>query len=103
MAINITGLTNQSNVTKSERATKDDAIKNSVGNEAAQSGGAMSKDTVKLSGTAQTLQNQEAKINSMPDIDQEKVDRIKSELASGNYRIDSQKLAKNMASMDSLF
>lgn len=103
MAINFTGLTNQSNVTKNERATKDDAVKNSVGKETTPSGGAMAKDTVNLSGTAQTLQNQEAKINSMPDIDQEKVDRIKSELASGNYRIDSQKLAKNMASMDSLF
>jgi negative regulator of flagellin synthesis FlgM len=63
----------------------------------------MAEDTVKLSGAAQTLQNQESKINGLSDIDQQKVDQIKQAIASGNYKIDSQKLASNMASMDSLF
>ncbi|SBS28045.1 Anti-sigma-28 factor, FlgM [Marinomonas spartinae] len=104
MAIHFTGLSNQSNVTKNERATKDDANKHSVDTSSTpNSSSLMAADTVKLSGTAKTLKHQESRINNMPEIDQDKVDRIKNELASGNYKIDTQKLAHNMASMDALF
>ncbi|MBJ7539790.1 flagellar biosynthesis anti-sigma factor FlgM [Marinomonas transparens] len=103
MAINVTGLSNQGNIAKSERSQKDGVAGNSKDNPAVQNGGTMAKDTVKLSGTAQTLQSQQSKINKLPDIDQDKVDQIKRSIAAGEYKIDTQKLANNMASMDSLF
>ena len=104
MAINFTGLSNQGSINKSERSQKDDPASVATGKQnAIQSGGTLAEDTVKLSGTAQILQNQQSNINSLPDIDMDKVEQIKNAIASGEYKIDTQKLANNMASMDSLF
>lgn len=104
MAIHLTGLSNQSAINKSERSQKDDPTVSSTDKKSAvQNGGTLAEDTVKLSGTAQTLQSQHAKIGSLPDVDMDKVEQIKSAIAAGEYKIDTQKLANNMASMDSLF
>jgi len=103
MAIHFSGLSNQSTINKSERSQKDDVANNTTAkNNAVQSGGTLAEDTVKLSGAAQTLQTQQSKINSLPDVDMDKVEKIKSAIAAGEYKIDTQKLANNMASMDSL-
>ncbi|WP_421855635.1 flagellar biosynthesis anti-sigma factor FlgM [Marinomonas sp.] len=104
MAIHFSGLSNQSAINKSERTQKDDVASNATEKQSAvRSGGTLAEDTVKLSGTAQTLQSQQSKINSLPDVDMDKVEQIKSAIAAGEYKIDTQKLANNMASMDSLF
>tara|TARA_R110001606_G_scaffold338689_1_gene486768 strand:- start:2699 stop:3013 length:315 start_codon:yes stop_codon:yes gene_type:complete len=104
MAINLSGLSNQSAISKSERTQKDDVANNATEKQgASKSGGILAEDTVKLSGTAQTLQSQQSKINSLPDVDMDKVEQIKNAIAAGEYKIDTQKLANNMASMDSLF
>ncbi|REG84866.1 flagellar biosynthesis anti-sigma factor FlgM [Marinomonas pollencensis] len=103
MAINFTGISNQGGVSKNSRTPAEDSTSKTAVDANTSGAGTMAEDTVRLSGTAQTLQNQEAKINGLSDIDQQKVDQIKQAIASGNYKIDSQKLASNMASMDSLF
>jgi len=103
MAINFTGLSNQGSISKSERSQKGDIAPNASDRQEVKSGGTLSEDTVKLSGTAQTLQSQQSKINTLPDIDMDKVEQIKNAIAAGEYKIDTQKLANNMASMDSLF
>ncbi|RBO84864.1 flagellar biosynthesis anti-sigma factor FlgM [Marinomonas aquiplantarum] len=104
MAIHLTGLSNQGTINKSERAHKDDAAASASEQKGGvQSGGTLAEDTVKLSGTAQTLQNQQAKLNNLPDVDMDKVEQIKNAIAAGEYKIDTQKLANNMASMDTLF
>ena len=104
MAIHLTGLSNQSTINKSERSQKDDATVSTTEKQSSvKNGGTLAEDTVKLSGTAQTLQNQHSKIGNLPDVDMEKVEQIKSAIAAGEYKIDTQKLANNMASMDSLF
>ena len=65
MAIHLTGLSNQGTINKSERAHKDDAAASASEQKGGvQSGGTLAEDTVKLSGTAQTLQNQQAKLNT---------------------------------------
>ncbi|ETX10433.1 negative regulator of flagellin synthesis [Marinomonas ushuaiensis DSM 15871] len=104
MAINFTGLSNQGSINKSERSHKDDVAGNATEKQnTVQSGGVLAEDTVQLSGTAQTLQNQHSKINDLPNVDMDKVEQIKAAIAAGDYKIDTQKLAHNMASMDSLF
>lgn len=104
MAIQFTGLSGQSPVNKSERSLKDDALNSTADKtNVKQNSNTMAEDTVQLSGAAQILQNQQAKMNSLPDIDMDKVEQIKNAIASGEYKIDTQKLASNMASMDSLF
>jgi len=104
MAIHLTGLSNQSIVNKSERSQKDDATGSATEKQSTvQHGGTLAEDTVKLSGTAQTLQSQQSKMDNLPDVDMDKVEQIKNAIAAGEYKIDTQKLANNMASMDSLF
>ncbi|MCW4629229.1 MULTISPECIES: flagellar biosynthesis anti-sigma factor FlgM [Marinomonas] len=103
MAIHFTGLSNQSTINKSERSQKDDSTGSATGKQSTVQGGTLAEDTVRLSGTAQTLQNQQSKINNLPDVDMAKVEQIKKAIAAGEYKIDTQKLANNMASMDSLF
>lgn len=104
MAIHLTGLSNQSTINKSERSQKDDAAGSATERQSAvKSGGTLADDTVKLSGTAQTLQSQQSKIGNLPDIDMDKVEQIKKAISAGEYKINSQQLANNMASMDSLF
>ena len=104
MAINFTGLSNQGSINKSERSQKDDAASNATEKQnTVQNGGVLAEDTVRLSGTAQTLQSQQSKINDLPNVDMDKVEQIKAAIAAGDYKIDTQKLASNMASMDSLF
>lgn len=104
MAIQFTGLSNQGSVNKSERFQKDDvAGRPAEKQDTVQSGGTLAEDTVKLSGAAQTLQSQQAKISDLPDVDMDKVEQIKNAIAAGEYKIDTQKLASNMASMDALF
>ncbi|MDB4837972.1 flagellar biosynthesis anti-sigma factor FlgM [Marinomonas sp.] len=101
MAIQFTGLSSQSSI-KNERTHKDDASATDR-HDSIKSGGTLAEDTVKLSGTAQSLNDQHAKISSLPDIDMDKVEQIKNAIAAGEYKIDTQKLASNMASMDHLF
>lgn len=103
MAINFTGISNQGNVSKNNRSLKDSAASKDTVDPSLTGGNTMAKDTVKLSGTAQTLQSQESKINGLSEVNHKKVAQIKEAIASGNYKIDSAKLAHNMASMDSLF
>lgn len=56
--------------------------------------GASSKeDSVKLSSQVQSLQSLEAQIKKMPDVDQERVDTIKSAIANGEYTINYERLA----------
>jgi negative regulator of flagellin synthesis FlgM len=104
MAIQLTGLSNQGTINKSERSLKDGITDNATENQSTtKNGGILAEDTVKLSGTAQTLQSQQSKINNLPDVDMDKVEQIKNAIAAGEYKIDTQKLANNMASVDSLF
>ncbi|MCO4784900.1 MAG: flagellar biosynthesis anti-sigma factor FlgM [Marinomonas atlantica] len=62
---------------------------------------ALSDDTVQLSSVAQSLQvkGSDAEAN----VDMDKVEQIKQAIAAGEYKIDTEKLASNMLSMDALF
>lgn len=56
-------------------------------------GSAQQADSVELSNQVQSLQSLEARIKDMPDIDQGRVDNIKSALANGEYEINYDRLA----------
>ncbi len=92
MAINITGPTaNQVNANKSQKnaaAETAETAKSANGTEAASS-----EDVVEVSDRAQVLKAVEDRIQQMPDIDQEKVDRIRNAITNGEYKIDYDKLA----------
>ncbi len=50
-------------------------------------------DSVKLSNQVQSLQSLEARVKEMPEVDTERVERIKSAIANGEYEINYDRLA----------
>jgi negative regulator of flagellin synthesis FlgM len=53
-------------------------------------------DNVSLSDKAKNLKELEASIKSQPDVDKEKVERIKAAIADGSYSVNSEKVAQKM-------
>ena len=92
MAININGPTaTQVNANKSQKSTGTESSQSSA--IAAGTEDAKSDDVVQVSDRAQVLKAVEDRIHQMPDIDQEKVDRIRNAITNGEYQIDYDKLA----------
>ncbi len=60
------------------------------------------KDQVVLSQEAQTLGRLQAKINSSPDVNMEKVEEIKRAIAEGRFEINAIRIAENMLNQDDL-
>lgn len=75
-------------------------------NQASQSAAATStsmppkSDSVSITSQAQQLQNTQAKLASIPEVDQKKVQEIKLAIAEGRYKIDPEKLATNIAQFE---
>lgn len=59
-------------------------------------------DQVVLSQEAQTLGRLQAKINSAPDVDMEKVAEIRRAIAEGRFEINADRIAENMLNQESL-
>jgi negative regulator of flagellin synthesis FlgM len=55
-----------------------------------------SGDQVKLSSSSMNIQQIEAEVSKMPDVDDKTIDRIRSAIDSGEYKIDYQQLAGKM-------
>lgn len=93
MAININGPTSGQSGTSKTRQSE--AGNNEVKKDPAKTGteNAEKGDRVELSDRAQVLRDVSSKVQNMPDIDQEKVDRIKVAIENGDYKIDHDKLA----------
>ncbi len=104
MAINLNGVgTQPSLTTKNERVSKDEANASSTASTSSvDSKETLAEDTVQLSSVAQSLQSKGSDSESSA-IDMDKVEQIKQAIAAGEYKIDTEKLAGNMMSMDALF
>ncbi len=104
MAINLNGVgTQPSLTTKNERISKDEANASSTASTSSvDSKETLAEDTVQLSSVAQSLQSKGSDSESSA-IDMDKVEQIKQAIAAGEYKIDTEKLAGNMMSMDALF
>jgi negative regulator of flagellin synthesis FlgM len=57
---------------------------------------ALQNDRVELSAQAQTILAARRKIQQIAQVDEQKVARIKAEIETGTYRVDSQKAAAGM-------
>jgi len=58
------------------------------------------KDSVSLTQQAQQLHKIKEKLTNTSSIDQEKVDNIRKAISAGEYKVDPQKLAANMAKFE---
>ncbi|EAT12510.1 flagellar biosynthesis anti-sigma factor FlgM [Bermanella marisrubri] len=61
-----------------------------------------SSDEVKLSAQSKSIQQIEAEVAKMPDIDDAAVERIKGALANNEYKIDYERIAGKMIKFDKL-
>lgn len=61
-----------------------------------------SKDNVVLSSESQNLSRLQAKINSLPDVNLERVASIKQAIAEGRFEFNAERIAENMLRQDEL-
>lgn len=60
------------------------------------------KDTVELSKEAKAIASAKSSIADSPDVDSDKVSRLKAAIESGSYQVDSQKVAQKMFNLESM-
>jgi len=58
------------------------------------------EDTVSISQETVHIRELQSQLNSISEVDQEKVDAIKQEIAKGNYPIDQQRIAENLINLE---
>lgn len=98
MAINLNGLSSGQTGSAKSRESDNAASTKKAGTESAEAvnksdSGKNTDDVVKLSDRAEVLRTVNSKVQQLPDIDQEKVDRIRTAIQNGEYSIDYNKLA----------
>ncbi|MEJ2044391.1 MAG: flagellar biosynthesis anti-sigma factor FlgM [Reinekea sp.] len=92
LPINIHGPTaNQVNTGKSQKNDNTGEVNTAKTSSGTESAG--KDDVVEVSDRGQVLKAVEDRVLKMPDIDQEKVDRIRNAITNGEYKIDYDKLA----------
>ena len=98
MTININNLNNQTQVHQNKQTqVKQDAAQ--VANNNAQVKN-VARDSVSLTPQAQQLKDLQKKSADAPAVDQKKIDELKKAIASGEYKVDADKLMKNMLSYE---
>ena len=94
MAMNINNLNNQTQVNQNKQTeVKQQAVQ--TANNSAQVKH-VARDSVSLTPQAQQFKELQKKAASAPVIDQKKVADLKSAIMSGEYKVDAEKLMKNM-------
>lgn len=58
-------------------------------------------EQVKLSNEAQQLQKTANKLNDLPSVDKERVERLKQAISDGSYNVDSQRIASKLLDFES--
>ena len=83
--INIDAYINQVNNKTNSKAVSEQSAKPAV-----------RTDTVEISGTAKKIQEAKSQLETIPDIREEKVAKIKSQIENGTYEINADKIASSM-------
>jgi len=104
MAINSVHLASQAGAGARTKVADNTSVGTSESSKAATSSAAKGTQgaTVRLSDTAQSIKNAERKMADTPDINQEKVDRLKAAIDSGDYKVNTERTAAGIMNMDNL-
>ncbi len=97
MAININNLNNQVPVNQNQQAqVKQQAAKTANANAPVKP----NADSVSITPQAKQLSELQKKANEAPVVDQKKITELKKAIASGDYKIDPEKLAASIANFE---
>jgi len=98
MTININNLNNQTQVHQNKQTqVKQDAAQTANNNAQVKH---VARDSVSLTPQAQQLKEMQKKSADAPAVDQKKIDELKKAISSGEYKVDAEKLMKNMLSYE---
>jgi len=100
MAININNLGNNNQVknkVEQQAQVKQQATQTSVNVEQAKT---VRQDSVSITPQAKQLSELQKKAGDAPAVDQKKIEQLKKAITSGEYKIDAEKLAANIASFE---
>ncbi|MFT4798689.1 MAG: negative regulator of flagellin synthesis FlgM [Candidatus Azotimanducaceae bacterium] len=97
MVNNISGITPTQNNTSRGREKPQGAAEQAV---SVSQSAKPSSDKVDLSNEAKKLQDIEAGLKRLPEVDRERVSHIKDTLRDGNYSVDPQRLAAKIAQFE---
>ena len=59
-----------------------------------------SEDTVSLSAESGQVKSLQQQLDAVPEVDTEKVEAIKREIAKGNYPLDPERIAENLINLE---
>jgi len=100
MALNINNL-NSGNQVKQKVEQQTQQVKQSVVQQSStEQAKAMRQDSVSLTPQAKQMSELQKKTAEAPLVDQKKVEQLKKAIESGDYKIDPEKLAKNIANFE---
>jgi len=98
MAININNLSNAAQIHQNKQAqVKQQSNQTTSVNTQVKNGGV---DLVSLTPQAKQLSELQKKANEAPVVDQKKIAELKNAIASGDYKVDPQKLAASIANFE---
>lgn len=81
--------------TRSKAATRAEAARENREAEASKT-----RDDVRLTDTATNLKQIEARLASLPDVDQSRVDAVRKRLEAGSYKADAGRIAERLLKLD---
>lgn len=84
-----------------DKALREGARESAKGVEQATSNDNRGRVEVDLSGDAERLSRLEAEVKSLPDIDEARVESIRSQIAEGRYHVDPDRLAEKFIALES--
>ncbi|MBU2923273.1 flagellar biosynthesis anti-sigma factor FlgM [Colwellia sp. 4_MG-2023] len=98
MTININNLNNQAQINQNKQShAKQDVAQTTAHSPQTKH---VARDSVSLTPQAQQFKELQKKSADAPVINQEKIEELKKTIASGEYKIDPQKLAASMAKFE---
>lgn len=86
--------------TTADKASGTEAPKQAGAEQARSQASSARGENVNLSSQAKNLKQLEQKLGEYPEMDDERIEQIRSALENGSYKIDAEKLAQKMLDMD---
>ncbi|MEN9465427.1 MAG: hypothetical protein RL217_1608 [Pseudomonadota bacterium] len=80
--------------------TRTEPSSSSGSKESKAAGGTSLADQVRLSASSKSIQQVEAEVRNMPEVDDAAVERIRSAIERGEYKVDYEKLAGKMLNFE---